>query len=112
MMDINNLTITGHLTADPELRHTPKGFACCNLRIAINRSHKSSEGALKEETIFIDVVAWKEMGELCHKHLVKGKRVGVTGRLVEDVWTDKQSGQPRSKFKVNATEVIFLSPLE
>jgi len=111
-MDINNLTITGHLTADPELRYTPKGHACCNFRVAVNRSHSDGEGNIKEETLFLDVVAWKGMGETCHKCLAKGKRVGVTGRLTEDTWEDKQSGQTRSKIKVNATEVVFLTKPE
>ena len=108
-MDLNNLTITGHLTADPELRYTPKGHACCNFRIAVNRSHNDSDGNAKEETIFLDVAAWKGMGETCGKYLSKGARVGVSGRLVEDTWEDKQSGQTRTKIKVNATEVVFLS---
>lgn len=112
MIDLNNITVTGHLTADPELRYTPKGHACCNFRVAINRGHTDSEGNTKEETIFLDVVAWKGMGESCSKALAKGKRVAVMGRLTEDTWQDKETGQSRSKLKINASEVIFLSKPE
>jgi len=35
--------------------------------------------------------------------------VGVTGRLQQDKWQDKQSGQNRSKVTIIATQVDFLT---
>ena len=42
--NINRVTITGNLTADPELRHTPSGTAVCNLRVAVNGRRKDESG--------------------------------------------------------------------
>ena len=42
--NINRVTVTGNLTADPELRHTGGGTAVCSLRIAVNGRRKDGSG--------------------------------------------------------------------
>ena len=100
----NNVTLVGNLVADPELRYTKGGTAVVDCRIAVNRRW-NKDGEWEEETSFFDVTVWAEMGEHVAESLSTGNRVVVTGRLEEQKWEDKESGEPRRKIVVIADEV-------
>ena len=100
----NNVSIAGNLVADPELRYTKGGAAISSLRVAVNRRW-NKDGEWEEETSFFDVTVWSEMGEHVSESLSTGNRVVVTGRLEEQKWEDKESGEPRRKIVVIADEV-------
>tara|TARA_Y100001949_G_scaffold57167_1_gene48049 strand:+ start:8784 stop:9185 length:402 start_codon:yes stop_codon:yes gene_type:complete len=100
----NNVTLVGNLVADPELRYTKGGTAVADLRMAVNRRW-NKDGEWLEETSFFDVTAWSEMAEHIGDSLSMGMRVTVTGRLEEQRWEDKESGDPRRKVVVIADEV-------
>ena len=89
----NNVTLVGNLVADPELRYTKGGTAVADLRMAVNRRW-NKDGEWMEETSFFDVTAWSEMAEHIGDSLSMGMRVTVTGRLEEQRWEDKETGDP------------------
>jgi len=92
---MNNITITGNITADPELRFTSGGNAVCSFCLA------SSQGK-DRDSMFIDVAVWKEPAENVAA-LKKGDRVVVSGILKQDFW--ESDGQKRNKFRITAQEV-------
>ena len=102
MASFNQVILVGNLTRDPELRVTPKGTAICQFGLAVNRQFKDDSGQTRDETTFVDIEAWGKQGELIAKYLTKGSPALVQGRLKLDQWEDKQSGQKRSKLKVEA----------
>jgi len=53
-------------------------------------------------------VAWARQAETCKEFLSKGRQVCVEGRLTQDRWEDKNTGQKRSKVFVTAERVQFL----
>ena len=109
---VNKVFLIGNLTRDVELRNTLGGAAVCDIGIAINRtfySGKEGEKEKKEETTFVDVTVWGRQAETCAEFLEKGRKVHIEGRLSLDTWEDKESGQKRSKLKVTADNVQFLS---
>lgn len=109
MATLNKVLLVGNLTRDPELRFTPTGAAVCEFSIAINSKRKDkASGEFIEEVSFFDVVAWAKTAEVCAEYLKKGKSVLVEGRLKQDRWDDKQSGQKRSKVTIVAENVQFL----
>lgn len=99
---MNKITVIGRLTADPELRKTQGNLSVCNFTVAVSRRFN------KDETDFISVVAWKEMGENCNKYLFKGNRVGVSGALQTRKYEDKD-GNKRTIYEILADEVEFLT---
>lgn len=105
-LNINNVTLAGNLTRDPELRNAG-GKSVCQFGIAINRKWKGKDGEAKEEAIFVDVEAWEKTGELVSQYLAKGSPCYIEGRLKLDSWEDKDGGK-RTKLKVVATNVQFL----
>lgn len=107
MASVNKVMLLGRLTADPELRYTPKGTAVCDLRLAMNRQYTDpGSGEKKEETTFVDVTVWSRQAETSAQYLKKGREVFVEGRLKQDQW--EQDGQKRSKLSVTAENVTFV----
>ena len=74
MASLNKVLLIGNLTRDPDLRYTSTGTAVANLRLAVNRTFVV-QGDKREETLFIDVVAWGKQAEACGEYLAKGSRV-------------------------------------
>ncbi len=103
---VNQVTLMGNLTRDPELRNTPSGQSVCSFSLALNRAYKDQSGEWKEATDYIDVVAWGPLGERVAQYLSKGRRALVQGRLQSRSW--EQDGQKRSKVEVLASDVTFL----
>jgi single-strand DNA-binding protein len=103
---LNQVTLMGNLTRDPELRQIPSGQSVCSFSLALNRSYKDASGEWQEATDFIDVVAWAALGERVAQYLSKGRRCLVQGRLQSRNW--EQDGQKRSKVEVLANDVTFL----
>ncbi len=107
MASVNKVMLLGRLTADPEMRYTPKGTAVCDLRMAMNRQYTDpASGEKKEEATFVDVTAWGRQAEISAQYLKKGREVFVEGRLKMDQW--EQDGQKRSKLTVTAEQVTFV----
>jgi single-strand DNA-binding protein len=103
---LNQVTLMGNLTRDPELRQTPSGQNVCSFSLALNRSYKDQSGQWQEATDYIDIVAWGPLAERVAQYLSKGRRCLVQGRLQSRSW--EQDGQKRNKVEVLASDVTFL----
>lgn len=103
---LNQVTLMGNLTRDPELRQTPNGQSVCSFSLALNRSYKDQSGEWQEATDYIDVVAWATLAERVSQYLTKGRRALIQGRLQSRNW--EQDGVKRSKVEVLANDVTFL----
>jgi single-strand DNA-binding protein len=102
----NQVILMGNLTRDPELRTTPGGTTVCSFSLALNRSYKAADGEWKEQTDYVDVVAWAALGERVAQYLSKGRAALVNGRIQSRSW--EQDGQKRNKVEVVAQDVTFL----
>lgn len=108
MASVNKVLILGNITRDPELRHTPNGSAVTELGVALNRKYRTKDGEDREEVTYVNVTVWNKQAETCCQYLKKGRPVHVEGYLKMDSWEDKNSGEKRSKLKVEAERVQFL----
>ncbi len=99
------LTITGNLTADPELRFTPSGAAVAGFTVAFTprRFDKASGEWVDGTTTFLSCSAWRQLGEHAAESLRRGSRVVVTGTLVTDTW--EKDGEKRSAVKLVCDDV-------
>lgn len=105
---LNSIQIIGRLVADPELRYTQKGAPVCDFRIASSRRYKNREtGEQQEETLFINIVAWRRQAELANDYLKKGSAVLIEGRLRSRQWESAQ-GEKRSAIEIVARRIQFL----
>lgn len=105
---LNSVALTGRLVADPELRYTQKGAPVCDFRIACSRRYKNREtGDWQEETLFINIVAWRRQAETANDYLKKGSAVLVEGRLRSRQW-ETNTGEKRSAIEIIARRIQFL----
>lgn len=105
--NINRVTITGNLTADPDLRSTGGGTPVCSLRVAVNGRRKDQSGNWVDKPNYFNVVVWGAQGQNCANYLSKGRPVAVDGRLDWREWQDKE-GNKRQTIEIVADTVQFL----
>ncbi|HEC78200.1 MAG TPA: single-stranded DNA-binding protein [candidate division WOR-3 bacterium] len=105
---LNSVVLIGRLVADPELRYTQKGAPVCDFRIASSRRYKNRDtGEWQEETLFINIVAWRRQAETANDFLKKGSAVLIEGRLRSRQW-ETNKGEKRSAIEVVARRIQFL----
>lgn len=104
-MTLPQVTLTGNLTNDPELRYTGKGTALLKLRVACNERKKDDRGEWVDgRSAFLNVNAWGGKAERAAETLKKGDEVIVIGRLSIDKYTDKD-GNERQSIEIDADQV-------
>ena len=104
---MNRVLIIGNLTRDPEMRATQSGVSVCNFTLAVNRRFKNANG--ETETDYLNVVAWRQLADLCGRYLAKGRKVAVTGSIQTRQYEAKD-GTKRTAWDIVAEEVEFLTP--
>jgi single-strand DNA-binding protein len=101
------LTITGNLTAEPELRFTSTGVAVAAFTVAASRRVLDQEtGQWKDgDTLFLRCSAWRNLAEhICDSALAKGTRVIVTGRLKQRQY-ETPDGDKRTVYELDADDI-------
>jgi single-strand DNA-binding protein len=87
---MNNVTMTGHLTKDPNLRHLGDR-PICELRIAVDNG--------RHPTTYIDVTTFDGQAYACAEYLAKGRKVGFAGKLAFNEWIGAD-GQKHHRYSV------------
>lgn len=113
MAYLNHCTFIGHLTRNPERRVTPKGANVAEFGLGINRTFKDESGKHVQETDFIEVQAWRGLGEICEKYLDVGAPIYLAARYKLQKWEkkvgDRGETAPRSRPVFIATNIQFLN---
>ncbi|EAD5687866.1 TPA_asm: single-stranded DNA-binding protein [Listeria innocua] len=95
---INQVTLVGRLTKEPELKWTTEDRAVLNLTIALNRFGKNKR--VDNDADFIQCVIWGKRAEATAEFCSKGQLVGVIGELQSRQYLNKEEQ------KVYITEVL------
>lgn len=108
MSDINNVSLTGRLTRDPELRVTTGGTQLLSFTLAFNTSVRNRQsGEWDERSNFIDCTMFGKRAEALLNYLAKGQKVAIAGKLRYATW-DKD-GQRHSKLDLIVDEIDFMA---
>lgn len=101
-----DVTLTGRLTRDPELKFSAAGKPVAKFAVVTSRRVKDREtGEWRDEsTTFWDCVAFGELATNLAESLEKGTAVIVTGHASQEEWTTKD-GEKRRSMKVVAEDV-------
>lgn len=103
---INSITITGRIGQTPEPRYFDDGKVVLRLSLAVKRKYHPLERMVRnikygeEETDWFNLELWGRDAEYAGKFVTKGARVGVTGSMNVDTYTDRMSGEERNAYKV------------
>ena len=107
---VNKVILIGRLTADPEVKATPKGVYVANLRLATNTyTGKDEEGNSKEETEFHHLVVFGKRAEFAGQYLRKGRLLHADGRLRTNTWVDS-AGVKHYRTEVVVESLTLLGP--
>jgi len=105
-MSLNSVNIMGHVTGDIEVRYSPDGRPVASFGVALNRRYRQGED-VKQETTFVDLVAFNRTAEIAKEFLGKGRPVTIEGRLRYRAW-ETELGQKRSKLEVVVNQLHLL----
>ncbi|MDQ3821730.1 MAG: single-stranded DNA-binding protein [Actinomycetota bacterium] len=100
---MNIVTLIGNLASDVDLREVGEDRKVASFLLAVDR--RGQEGGAD----FVRVSTWGKQAESCARHLGKGRRVAIDGRLRSNSWEDAD-GKRRRSVEVVANHVQFLSP--
>lgn len=100
---LNKALLQGRFTADPELRHTASSIPVTTFTLAVNRSYQKDG---KQETDFINCVAWRSTAEFVCKYFQKGMQAVVDGSIQTRSYTDKDENH-RTAFEVVVGNIYF-----
>lgn len=102
---INQVTLVGRLTKDPEIRMTPEGTPVTNVILAVNRHFRNQNGEIAAD--FVHCTLWKKTAENTAQYCRKGSLIGITGRI-QTRFYDNQEGRRIYVTEVVAETVKFL----
>ena len=101
---MNNITLIGRLTVDPEPKIFANGTTSTSFTVAVDRNYKDKEG--KKITDFIPCQTMGNTAEFVNNYLSKGRLVAIEGSLQIDRY--EKDGQKKTFTKVHVNRIQAL----
>lgn len=95
---INQVTLVGRLTKDPDLKVTAEGNAVANVTLAVNRHYRNQNGEIDAD--FVQCTLWRKNAENTALYCKRGSLVGITGRI------QTRTYENQDKKRIYVTEVV------
>ncbi len=103
----NHVQLIGNVGQEPTITNLESGKKVARFSLATNEYYKDAKGEKTQNTDWHTVVAWGKTAEIIEKYVVKGKEVGVTGKLRTRTYTT-DDGNQRYVTEVEAREILLL----
>ncbi len=103
----NRVQLIGHVGQEPEIKNLEGGKKLANISIATNEVYYKENGDKVEKTEWHRVTAWGKTAEIIEKYVVKGKEVGIEGKLTTRSYDDKD-GNKKYITEIVANEILLL----
>ena len=101
-MGLNSVTLVGRAGRDPEVRYFESGSVVANLTLAVNRRGRT------DEPDWFNLEIWGKQAQVAADYVKKGSLLGITGSYKLDQWTDRSTGEARSKPVVRVERLELL----
>jgi len=103
---MNTVVLVGRVGRDSEIRYFESGKVKANFSIAVNRWDPKTKSEVAD---WFNIDVWDKLAEFAGEYVKKGVQVVVDGRIAQNKWTDKATGNERESFLVNANSIRLLS---
>ncbi|MFM7896060.1 MAG: single-stranded DNA-binding protein [Flavobacterium sp.] len=103
----NSVQLIGHVGQEPEIKNLEGGKKLANISIATNEVYYRENGDKVEQTQWHRVTAWGKTADIIEKFVVKGKEIGIEGKLTHRSYDDKD-GIKRYVTEVIANEILLI----
>lgn len=107
---MNKVIVTGRIANDIELEKTQSGTSRLNFNLAIKRDRKNQNG--ETVTDFIRICCWTQNAEYLSKYAKKGTKIGVSGRIETNNYTDLEGKKIYSTYITAESVEILNQPKE
>ncbi|MCP9771995.1 single-stranded DNA-binding protein [Synechococcus sp. Tobar12-5m-g] len=101
-MGVNSVTLVGRAGRDPEVRYFESGTVVANLTLAVNRRSRD------DEPDWFNLEIWGKQAQVAADYVRKGSLLGIIGSFKLDRWTDRTSGEERTKPVVRVDRLELL----
>src|SRR4051812_29945329 len=105
-MQRNNVQLIGNLGMNPEVKSTSTGKKVARFTLA-NVSYKTTGTEKIKIVNWFNLVAWETQADIAEQYLFKGRKVGVSGRLVTRTWNDKE-GKKHSMTEIVVNDIVMM----
>ena len=106
---MNEITISGNVTADPVLRYGRDGDTTAFLAftVAVNRSYfdRNRGARVQQPAVFHEVVAFRGLAENAARTLMKGMAVTVTGQFADNSYVPDGSERLIRRIRLEAADI-------
>lgn len=97
---MNNVSLIGRLTKDPDLKTTQSGLSVCRFTVAVDRPYSK-----EKQTDFINCIAWRQTADFICKYFTKGQRIALIGSIQTGSY--EKDGSKVYTTEVNVSNVEF-----
>ena len=102
MSSLNVCSFTGRAGRDPEVRYFESGKMVAEFSIAVDGWKRD------EKPLWLNLKIWGKIADVAANYVRKGSMIAVSGKLENETWTDRGSGEERSKIVLNVKELTLL----
>ena len=101
-MGVNSVTLVGRAGRDPEVRYFESGSVVANFTLAVNRRSRD------DEPDWFNLEIWGKQAQVAADYVKKGSLLGIIGSFKLDRWTDRTTGEERTKPVVRVDRLELL----
>jgi single-strand DNA-binding protein len=98
----NRVVLVGRAGRDPEVRYFEKGSMVANFTLAVNRRSRD------DQPDWFPLEIWGKQAQVAADYVRKGSLLGIIGSFKLDRWTDRSTGEERSKPVINVDRLDLL----
>jgi len=98
---MNCITLVGRAGRDPEVRYFESGTMVANLTLAVNRRKD-------EDPDWFNLEIWGKTAQVAADYVRKGSLIGIIGSVRIEKWTDRNTGEQKSKPVVRVDRLELL----
>jgi single-strand DNA-binding protein len=99
---VNSVALVGRAGRDPEVNYFEKGSMVAKFTLAVNRRSRD------DQPDWFPLEIWGKQAQVAADYVRKGSLLGITGSFKLDRWTDRSSGEERSKPVINVDRLDLL----
>lgn len=102
---MNTVMIAGRSGRDAELKYFESGKCRAQFSVAVGRWDSKTKS---EVTDWFNVDVWDKLGEFAGQFIKKGTSLVLDGRIAQNKWTDKATGEERESFIIVANNIRLM----
>jgi single-strand DNA-binding protein len=99
---VNSVALVGRAGKDPEVNYFEKGSMVAKFTLAVNRRSRD------DQPDWFPLEIWGKQAQVAADYVRKGSLLGITGSFKLDRWTDRSSGEERTKPVINVDRLELL----